>query len=168
MDREQEARAADEPAVFDAVLTPHRSLPARGFVLLMTAICVVSFAAGLLFFLVGAWPVVGFFGLDVLLIYLAFRINYRRARMYETLHLTHGALTVRRVDYRGEERRWSFQPTWLQVLIDEPARHDSQLTLRSHGKSLVIGRFLAPRERADLARALRAAIAQLHAAPETA
>ena len=51
----------------------------------MGLIGLVSFAAGAMFFVVGAWPVVGFLGLDLLLIYLAFRASYRSGRAYETL-----------------------------------------------------------------------------------
>ncbi len=158
---------SEDRVVFDAVLAPHRSLSPRGFVVLMCGICAISFTAGLFFFLVGAWPVVGFLGLDVLLIYLAFRINYRRGRMYETLRLTPRRLAVRRVDSWGEARQWSFQPAWLQVLMDEPPGDDSRLILRSHGRSLAIGGFLTLEERVDLARTLRAAIAEALAVPRT-
>lgn len=146
------------PVLFDARLRPHRSLSARGFVILMAVLCGVSFVAGLIFFLVGAWPVVGFLGLDVLLVYLAFRINYRRARLYETVRLTRDDLLVERVDHCGGRSSWRFQPYWLQVMMDDPPRHESPLTLRSHGRSLEIGRFLTPHERLDLARALRDAL----------
>ena len=95
----------DDRVLFDAVLTPYRSLSPRGFLVLMIALSVVSFTAGVFFFLVGAWPVVGFLGLDVALVYIAFRINYRRARMYETLRLTRDALTVRRIEHRGHHGR---------------------------------------------------------------
>ena len=156
----------DEQVLFDAVLTPHCSLSRQGFFVLMAAICAVSFTAGLFFFLAGAWPVVGFLGLDVLLIYIAFRINYRRARMYETLHLTSEALTVRRVDPWGGETRWRFKPTWLQVLLDDPPARGSPLTLRSHGKSLASGGFLTAEERRDLATALRAALGEARRFPE--
>ncbi len=152
--------------LFDATLTPHRSLSPRGFVILMAVICAVSFVAGMVFFLAGAWPVVGFLGLDVLLIYVAFRINYRHGRVFETLELTRQDLVVRRVDHWGKESRWRFQPVWLQVLIDEPPAHDSQLTLRSHGRSVTIGTFLTSDERLDLAKALRRALAKLRCAPE--
>lgn len=149
-----------EHVIFDARLTPHRSLTPGGFIILMTAICTVSFVAGLAFYLAGAWPVVGFFGLDVLLIYVAFRINYRHARRYETLVLTHDELTVQRVDPSGRSASWRFQPAWLQILMDDPPRHHSQLTLRSHGRSIAIGSFLSPGERLELAKALRHALAE--------
>ncbi len=157
--------AAGEPILFDALLTPHRSLAPRGFVILMGFITVVSFSAGLVFFLVGAWPVVGFLGLDVALIYLAFRINYRDARRHEILRLTRRRLVVERRDPWGAVKRWNFQPAWLQVLMDDPPAHDSQLTLRSHGRALAVGSFLAPEERLDLAKALRRALDQARALP---
>lgn len=161
-----EPRVDRDPVIFDARLSPHRSLSPRGFGILLMVVCAVGLAAGLVFLLVGAWPVVGFLGLDVALIYLAFRINYRRGRIHETLALTRRDLTVRRVDHRGRVASWRFQPTWLQVLIDEPPRHDSRLVLRSHGRSLAIGAFLTPAERVDLATALCRALARAKCAPQ--
>ena len=147
-----------EELFFDARLRPHRSLSPRGFLLLMIAVATAAFLAGLAFFLIGAWPVAGFLGLDVALVYLAFKMNYRHGRMYETLRLTCGNLTVTRVSHWGVRKSWRFQPAWLQVLIDDPPGHGSQLVLRSHGRSLSIGGFLAPEERAELAAALRRAL----------
>lgn len=148
-------------AIFDAELTPHRSLSPRGFVILMSAVCAVSFAGGLAFYLAGAWPVVGFLGADVLLIYLAFKISYRSGRLVERLHLTRDRLIVSRVWPGGRRRSWEFQPYWLQVEMADPPRHDSQLVLRSHGRSLVVGSFLTKQERAEVATALRAALARV-------
>ncbi|MDX1711348.1 MAG: DUF2244 domain-containing protein [Rhodovibrionaceae bacterium] len=162
-ERPAEPDAAGEQVLFDAVLTPHRSLSARGFLIFMTAVGGVSFFAGLMFFLAGAWPVMGFFGLDALLIYIAFRINYRRGRMFETVRLTPHDLTVRRVDHWGKATEWRFPPNWLQVLMDDPPAHESMVTLRSHGRSLVVGAFLSPEERLDFARALSAQIERLRA-----
>ena len=161
-----ERREARETLVFDALLTPHRSLSRRGFLIVMAAVCAACLAAGLLFVLVGAWPVVAFLGLVVALIYIAFRINYRHGRTYETLELTPRNLTVRRVDHRGKASSWRFQSTWLQVLLEDPKAHHSRLTLRSHGRKLVIGAFLSPAERLDLATALRCALARAKCAPQ--
>ncbi len=144
--------------LFDAELTPHRSLPPRGFLLLMAGICAISFCAGLAFFLAGAWPVVGFLGADVLVIYLAFKASYRQGRLTERLQLTPDDLTVTRTWPGGKSRSWQFQTTWLQVLLDDPPQHDSPLVLRSHGRSLAVGSFLTKHERAELADALRRAL----------
>ena len=165
-------QAADEQAVgsylFDARLKPHRSLGPRGFLILMLVICLVSFAAGLAFFLVGAWPVVGFIGADVLLIYLAFQVSYRRASMFEDLQLTADSLTVRKVNHHGKVETWTFQPYWLQVQIERPTEHSSRLILRSHGKSLSIGAFLTANERAEVARELTSALADLRHGAQSA
>ncbi|WP_422369250.1 DUF2244 domain-containing protein [Pelagibius sp.] len=149
---------ARDAALFDAELRPNRSLSPRGFLILMGAVCAISFTGGLAFFLAGAWPVIGFLGADVLLIFLAFRINYRRGRLVERLHLTPEALTVKRIWPGGQARSWEFQPYWLQVDLADPPRHDSPLVLRSHGRSLSIGSFLTKEERAEVATALRTAL----------
>ncbi len=143
---------------FDAVLTPHRSLSPAGFWVVMALVSGVSFVSGMFFVLKGAWPVTGYFGLDVLLIYFAFRANYRSARLYETIKLTADALVVERVRPSGRRQRWKFQPYWLRVEMDDPPAHDSQLTLTSHGRCLAIGAFLTPDERLDLAKSLKEAL----------
>jgi uncharacterized membrane protein len=149
------------PVFFDAVLYPHRSLPPQGFLLLMLLLGAASFAAGVSFVLIGAWPVFGYFGLDVLLVYLAFRASYRSARMHEWVRLTEDALTVERVGQRGERRRWQFQPFWLRVVLEERDETNS-LVLTSHGRRVVVGGFLAPAERKNLAVALKDALTRWH------
>ena len=157
----------DRSAVhFDAVLYPNRSLPPRGFLALMAAVVGVSAAVGGAFFLMGAWPVTGLLGLDALLLYLAFHLNYRAGRLTEFVRLDdRDGLTVRRVRPDGRAKTWRFEPHWVRVDIDDPPRHHSQLTLSSHGRSLTIGAFLTADERLEIARALRAALAEYRAVP---
>jgi uncharacterized membrane protein len=143
---------------FDALLVPHRSLSPRGFLLVMLLLGGVSFIAGVAFVLAGAWPVFGFFGLDVLLVYIAFRANYRAGRYYERVALTFAGLTVERVDIYGTRTEFRFEPTWLRVEMAEPPEHDSPLTLASHGRRLAIAGFLTPEERVKLAVDLRQAL----------
>jgi uncharacterized membrane protein len=145
--------------LFDAVLTPHRSLSPRGFAILMAAAGLIGFGFGAAFMLLGAWPIFGFCGAEWLLFYYCFRLNYRAARLQERLRLTAEVLTVERLDPRGRVQSWTFQPYWLRVEMDDPPDHGSQLALTSHGRRLTIGSFLSPGERADLARALRTALA---------
>ena len=148
------------PLRFDAILRPHRSLGPNGFLIVMALIGVTSFIAGLVFFLMGAWPIFGFFGLDVALIYWAFKANYRAAGAYQTVQLSDTELRVRSVSSRGEVRAWSFQPYWVRIEIDAGRHDENHLDLVSHGNRLRIGECLAPFERLDLAAALRAALAQ--------
>ena len=160
-----EQTAAAEPVLFDAVLFPHRSLPPGAFVVLMIAVTGISFGAGVAFAVIGAWPVLGFFGLDVLLLAWFFHLSYRSGRLYETVRLTRERLIVRRVHPDGAARSWSFQPFWLRVEIDRPAPHTRQLALVSHGRRLAIGSFLTPEEKQGLATELRAALAQVRSLP---
>ena len=148
------------PVFFDATLHPNRSLSPAGFRILMIIAGVSVLIIGVLFVVAGAWPVFGFSGAEFLLLYIAFRLNYRSGRAYERVRLTERQLEVMRVGPGGEVGRWEFEPTWLQISMDNPPRHDSQLRLTSHGRSLVIGAFLTPAERVEVADALRDAIAK--------
>ncbi len=108
----------------------------------------------------GAWPVTPFFGLDVGLVYLAFRLSYRSARQREHLRLTDEALTLERVDVYGARQRWRFQPFWLRVIFEERDADSNHLSLASHGMSVTVGSFLGPGERRKVAFSLKDALAR--------
>jgi uncharacterized membrane protein len=152
------ASIAAPPAQLDVVLYPNCSLGRMGFALLMAAIVLVSAAVGAGFMMVGAWPVTGFLGLDVVLLYLAFRWNYRQARRAEFVRLDQDGLTVRRLEPDGRSHDWRFEPYWVRVSIDQRTRHDHRLVLSSHGQRLEIGAFLTTDERLELAHALNEAL----------
>jgi uncharacterized membrane protein len=150
---------AAEPTLFSALLTPHRSLNRTGFLVLMALLSLISFAAGVAFLLMGAWPVFGFFGLDVLAIYWAFRINFRRARACEEILVTPSELRVRRVNHRGHVAEWVLNPLWVQ--IDQKAHEEfgiEKLYLVSRGRRLAIASFLGPDEKASFVKALSTAL----------
>jgi uncharacterized membrane protein len=143
---------------FDAILTPNRSLPTWGFRLLLASMVVFLGSLGFAFAQLGAWPVAGFCGLEFVLVWGAFKLSYRSGRMYEAIRLDDETLTVSRVVPNRPVRSYAFQPSWVRVAIDDPPRHDSKLTLSSHGRTISVGSFLTPRERVELADALRQAI----------
>jgi uncharacterized membrane protein len=150
-----------EPTIFSAVITPHRSLPRIGFLVLMLAFGAVSFVTGMLFMITGAWPVLGFFGLDVLLLYWAFRLNYRHALAYEEVEVTSSRLTVRKISHRGRVREWALNPLWVR--LDKHEIEDfgiDRLFLVSRGKRLAIASFLSPNEKAGFARELGNALSE--------
>lgn len=149
---------SDAQEFYHAELRPHRSLPPRGFGIVMGILAVVSFLVSLGFVLRGAWPVTPFFGVDVALIYLAFRLSYRSARQREHLRLTDRELTLERVDVYGERQRWRFQPFWLRVIFEERDADSNHLSLASHGKSVTVGSFLGPAERRKVAFSLKDAL----------
>ncbi|MFP4003296.1 MAG: DUF2244 domain-containing protein [Alphaproteobacteria bacterium] len=153
--------SAREPAgrvYFDAVLYPHRSLSPAGFLTLMALLAAVSFTAGVFFLTRGAWPVFGFFGLDVFLVWLAFRQNFRAGRVRELITLTDSALVIRRVEPNGAAREFRFEPYWARVEVDDVRGQANRLVISSHGRRIMVGAFLTPEERLELAEALRGAL----------
>ena len=152
----------EEPRVhFDAILHPHCSLSPRGFLIFMVALGSVSLALGVWFLAQGAWPIFGFYGLEVAIIYWALRTSYRKAERFEQVRLTDAALTVDCADRRGRRRVFSVPPHWLRVSIDDSVRNEGQVCLSSHGQAVVVGAFLSPEERRDFALALRRALDEL-------
>jgi uncharacterized membrane protein len=148
-----------EPELFSALLTPHRSLNRAGFVVLMTFVCTISFIAGVAFWLMGAWPIFGFFGLDALLIYWAFKVNFRRAKAVEEISVTPSELRVRRVSHRGHVVEWVLNPLWVR--LDQTVHEEfgiERLYLVSKGRRVSIASFLNPEEKASFAKALMAAL----------
>ena len=149
----------DQVELFSARLTPHRSLQRTGFLVMMAFVSVVSFAAGVAFLLMGAWPVFGFFGLDVLVVYWAFRINFRRATATEEISVTPFELRVRRVSHRGHVAEWVLNPLWVR--LDQKSHAEfgiEKLYLVSKGRRVSIASFLGPDEKASFAKALTAAL----------
>ena len=148
-----------QPELFSALLTPHRSLSRTSFLVVMAFVSVVSFAAGLAFLMMGAWPVLGFFGLDVLAIYWAFRINFRRARAREEIRVTPSELRLRRISHRGHVVEYVLNPLWVQLdRRTHPEFGVEKLYLLSKGRRVAIGSFLGPDEKASFAKALMDAL----------
>ena len=151
--------AADEP-FFQALLTPHRSLGRTGFTVLMGALLLGWLATGVIFLANGAWPVFGFFGLDVLLVYVAFRLNYRAARAREEVSVSRTSLDIRKVAPSGRAEAHHFNPYWARFSV---ARHDeigiTRMAVEARGTTVPIGGFLNPNDRESFAKAFSRALA---------
>ena len=155
-----------EPPLFSAVITPHRSLSHTGFLIVMGLVGGFSFVAGIVFYHLGAWPVVGFLGLDVLMVYWAFRANYRAAAAFEEVIVTPSELLVRKVSHRGKVTEWALNPLWTK--LDRESHEEFgllRLFLVSRGRHLTIASFLAPEERESFAAALGRALGEAKRGP---
>lgn len=151
----------DDP-VFAAIITPHRSLGPEGFRVLMTVCCLVAGLGAIRAYTLGFWPVSGFLLLDVLALYVAFRINYRRGRSSEQVVLTPIELLLRRVTHRGERTEWRLNPLWTRMHRDEHEEFGLQrLILVSGRQRIVIARELSPGERATFADEFQRALTQV-------
>lgn len=156
--------SSENPFAFDAVIHPYRSLGAYGFGMLLAVVVGFNVIGAIFMLSHGAWPVVGFMGLDVLAVYVAFRLSYAQARAFERVTIDETALRVERVDPRGLRREWSFPSYWVNVFF-EGDEDQGTVIVRSHGRSLEIGAFLAPFERKSFADALREALRAAKTSP---
>ncbi len=149
-----------DDVIFSATLVPHRSLGRRGFSILMGGIAGLWFLLGLLFWSLGAWPIVGFGGVDILAIYLAFKLNYRSARRYEDVAVSRNEVVVRKVTASGRAQELRFNPQWVRLEVEEVEDEGVvRVTLRARDRRVPVGAFLNPEDRRSFARAFGAALA---------
>ena len=152
---------------------PHRSLSPKGFGIVMGVLAGFLFLIGLGFFLAGAWPVIGFLGLELLVVWGAFKLNYRAARHRETIHTTTEELMVESQTPAGKRAQKSFPISWLRVSLspsESPvmkSRDQQKIILSSHGEQAEIGKYLHPAEKAGLSRELGAMIERARAARDS-
>ncbi len=150
---------AEEP-IFRALLTPYRSLGQRGFFWLMAGLTVLWLGLGAIFLAKGAWPVFGFFGLDVLALFIAFRLSYRSGRAREQVTLSRTMLEILKTAPSGQSRRHLFNPFWTKFNV---CRHDeigiTQMVVTGRGEKVPVGSFLNPDDRASFAVAFARALA---------
>ena len=156
-------RADDNEApVFEALLTPHRSLGRNGFVVLMSVVAAMSVAHGFIFIVSGAWPVAAFFGLDLILIAGAFGLNYRAARAREIVSMSRTNLSISKIAPSGRVRDFSFNPFWARFRV---SRHEEigivRMSVSGDGNSTDIGGFLNPNDRESFAEAFSGALASV-------
>lgn len=149
------------PKTWEAVLTPHRSLSRPGFIVIMSLVLGLNLITGIMFYLKGAWPVTGFLGLDVLILWLAFRANFAGGREAERIVITQHELVLQRQHRDGGQEEQRFVRRWVRVDLEEDKDREliGPLYLCSGGTRTSIGAFLPPEERKDFARHLRQALA---------
>lgn len=160
------AEAAEKP-VFDATITPHRSLGQDGFRIVMTLVCLTSVAASIPFMVLGAWPVAGFFGLDILALFIAFKVNFNAARAFERIIVTPLEVLLRKVSHHGREKVWRSNPAWTKLEREDDEDYGLlELALVSRGQRTVVASALSPEEREGFAKALGTALSKARRGPD--
>jgi uncharacterized membrane protein len=160
------AEAAERP-VFDATITPYRSLGQDGFRIVMTLICMTSVAASIPFMVLGAWPVAGFFGLDLIALFIAFKANFNAARAFERIIVTPLEVLLRKVTHHGREKIWRSNPAWTRLEREDDEDYGLlELSLVSRGQRTVVASALSPQEREGFAQALGSALAKAKRGPD--
>lgn len=145
--------------LFAALLTPHRSLGLKGIRLVALVYGILALIPGIFFFVSGAWPVVGFLGLDLILLYWALSTSLKTGKAYEEVTLWPDALEVRQISHKGKERHHAFNPFWVRLLVDRDFEERvTRLTLRNRREELEIGNFLNPDDKKSFAKAFGQAL----------
>ena len=156
-----------DQALYSARLRPHRSLTRAQAKILVSILSAALAASTLPFFLMGAWPVVGFLGLDALGLWLAFELSFRSAKAYEDVRVTPLELLLAKVSPRGDSREWRFNPSWVRI---DRSMHEEfglqRLQLVSRGRAVEFASFLGPEQKAEVARELALALARARRGPD--
>ena len=142
-------------------LWPYRSLSLQGFRILIAVLASLMSLIGLGFYLIGAWPVVGFLGLEIFIVWYAFKWNYRSGQLVETVAITPQQVDIIRTDWRGRSRTICLNGVWIKAELDTKEKKRCRLYLRHHAIKLEIGAFMPPAEKPSLAVALNEAFARL-------
>jgi uncharacterized membrane protein len=165
--RDREGAASDdcpprdsERPLFQALLYPHRSLPAHGYVILIGGTAVIAAVYGVMFLFLGAWPIFGFIGAEWLLFWWLLRTHLKGERRAERIRLFRDRLVLQQLDAKGRVAECSFEPYWLQIVLYERGFENPALLLRSHGRSVEIGAFLGAHERRQFADELTQVLAR--------
>ncbi len=157
----QQSPGARAEPVFSAMLTPYRSLGPTGFWVLMLFVGASCFFSGIMFMAMGAWPIAAFLAFDVLLVWGAFKWNYRSARQYETVEVWRDRLKVTQYSPAGKSTEHVFNPFWTRFAVE---RHDeigiTKMQLREKGHNLDIGKFLNPADKESFANAFSQALSR--------
>ena len=144
--------------LYEISLYPYRSLNKTGFFILMFSLGLISFVAGIIFMIKGAWPVFGFFGLDVLLVYIFFKINFRSGKKKEILILTKNQLIIEFYDSKKISKTYYLDANWLQIHLSKLKNEISKLKISSKKKSIIVGSFLRHQEKIAVVRYLKKAL----------
>lgn len=140
--------------IITITLWPYRSLGSRGYLYLMIGFVGLIFILSLLFYSLGAWPVIGFLGIEIGLVWLVFRMNYNAGRNFEQISITPDTTSIEKVSWRGNNHYLKITSPWVTARCIKRDGSPDKLILQYHSEQLEIGSFLPPREKSSLADAL--------------
>ena len=149
-------------------LWPYRSLSLKGFRIFMASLASLMSFIATGFYLLGAWPVIGFLGAEILIVWFAFKLNYRAGQLVETVEITPHFVQITRTNWRGQNHRQTIESPWVYAEITKEEEHKPRLFLRAHSQKMEIGTFMPPVEKASLAKAINEALRRVrfdHTAP---
>lgn len=150
--------------IFAATLTPPRALTPVGKRVVVGLVAALAALPGVIFYIAGAWPVVGFMGLDVLAIWIALTVSMRSSRQEEVVTLWPGRLELKRTSARGVESTESFVPAQVRFVIARDFNERvTGLELREGDRHISFGSFLSGDEKLSFSKAFGTALRRARA-----
>lgn len=151
----------NEKEMITITMWPYRSLSIQGFRVIIGFFAIALTGLSLGFMMLGAWPVVGFLGLEIGIVWLAFRMNYRAGQLVEKVHISTSGVTIERTDWKGSSKQHTLDSPWVSAELFPPKAKRKKLLLKMHAESFEIGAFLPPVEKPALAKALNDAFIRM-------
>lgn len=142
----------------DAVITPHRSLSERGFIILICVVTLANCASAAVFVHMGAVFVPFFLGIDVVAVLVAFFVSYSQARRVERVRITAREVVVTHETPQWSRVVWESPTAFTRVAVETWEERTVGLKLALSGKAVPVAEALSPRERGEFAQALQKAI----------
>ena len=146
-----------EPEIWSVTLRPNSSLTREGFIAIMAILVCLNLSAGIMFLSIGAWPIMGFMGLDVLLVWWAFRRNFSYAKRSEHISIAGDVVKLQRFPVAGPIVLLEFNRRWLKVELEFDTAREivGRLFFAYRGKLIEFGSFLGSDDRQSLAKLLQ-------------
>ena len=149
-DRTADAANAADTVVFETELAPYRSLSTKGLRVLIGGLLLASMAITIVFWTLGAWPVAGFNGVEIVLAALLMRVHAKALKRREILRLTEAGLRIVRDDGKGGRSEHELQPAWLRISLKERPGRCPGLYLSNRGRHIEVATMLGEPEKRDL------------------
>ncbi|KKB76218.1 hypothetical protein VW29_20965 [Devosia limi DSM 17137] len=133
----------------------------RGMRIVIALIIVLGALPGLIFFSLGAWPIIGFMGLDIIAIIWALRVSMNAGKRREQITLWPDRLDITVTDAKGNAVTKRFDPRTLRLQLDRDYdERTTALKLRAGGEETEIGAFLTLDDKSSFGKAFGTALRQ--------
>ncbi len=130
-----------EATKFEILLKPNSSLTGVTRILFLGSIFFICSVIGIGFFLAGGIMILPFAGLEIILVYLAFKLSFNWSQQKQIIILSKDHVEVR-VDGIKEFFTWKEFRSFATFNVTKKNNEDHDLSFRSKGKEVVIGGFL--------------------------
>ena len=151
-----------EAAKFEILLKPNSSLTGSMRIFFLGSIFFICSIIGVGFFLEGGVMILPFAGLEIILVYLAFRLSFNWSSQKQIIILSKDHVEVR-VDGLKEFFTWKEFRSFATFNVTKNNNENHDLSFRSKGKEVIVGSFLNEDDKSILRDEISKIIQKLNA-----